>query len=301
MLHAILDVGSNTIRMVIYEISGTAFRDVAHERDFAKLITYVDGGILSEEGIEKILSVMKKMSKVCKKYNCEKIHCFATASLRNVENIDSVIEKIEEETGIHMVIISGDDEARYSFYGLISQVSDSGGIGFDLGGGSCELFRFEDRNLCFFKSLKIGGQVIHRKYVKDVLPTKDEMQNIYNAILSELAPLFQIKSAGFPVIYAMGGAARNAAKYAIDASKSSAPLEKYRLRRDALISLCADIAFGGGDETVLKIMPDRINTIIPGIITIIAIMDFSGAKEIEIVLQGVREGFLYENLLMTKL
>lgn len=298
MKHAVIDVGSNTIRMVIYEITENRLKDIAHERDFAGLITYVEDGILSDAGKERVILTLSKMASVCKKFSCDKIHCFATASLRQVKNIEDTISEIKKKTGIDMVIISGEDEAKYDFYGLMCSIEDSSGIGFDLGGGSCQLFCFKNRELGSFKSLKIGGQVLYKKFVSADLPTKDELHNIYNYVLKELTPLDFLRKSDFSIIYAMGGAARCAAKYYTLSKNLSAELSKFRLSKDLLIELVREIALDkSGKERILKFLPDRLTTLVPGIITIIAILDFCGAKEIEIALHGVREGFVYEKIL----
>lgn len=299
MIHSIIDVGSNTIRMVIYKIEGSGYTDIAHERDFAGLITYVNDGILQDEGKERVISVLSKMANICKEKKCDKVHCFATASLRFVKNIDSVISEIKEKTGIEMEIISGEDEAKYDFYGLMSETNAKDGIGFDLGGGSCQLFKFSEKNLEFFKSLKIGGQVIYKKFVSDELPKKEEIQKIYEYIKTSLAPLFEIENLPCPTIYAMGGAARNAAKYIISKGKCKKDLSGYKITKEELIDMCREICFTlKGKERVLRVIPDRLTTIIPGIVTIIAILDHTGAESISIVLHGVREGYLYEKLLI---
>lgn len=298
MIHSIIDVGSNTIRMVIYKIEGSSYTDIAHERDFAGLITYVNDGVLLDEGKKRVISVLSKMADICKKKKCDKVHCFATASLRSVKNIDSVISEIKEKTAITMEIISGEDEAKYDFYGLMSETDEISGIGFDLGGGSCQLFKFCDKNLEFFKSLKIGGQVIYKKFVSGEIPNKEEMQKIYSYITESLAPLSEIKNASYPCVFAMGGAARNAAKYIISKSKIKKDLSGYKITKDELTQMCREICFSKeGKERVLNAIPDRLTTIIPGVITIIAILDHTGTDTISIVLHGVREGYLYEKLL----
>ena len=296
--HSVIDVGSNTIRMVIYNIDGKNLEEVAHERDFAGLITYVSDGILSDGGKNRIISTLTKMSDVCKRENCENISCFATASLRNVKNIDSVTDEILNKTGIKMSIISGEDEARYDFFGLISEICEKNGVGFDLGGGSCQLFKFSEGELKFFKSLKIGGQVIYKKFVSDVLPDKDEMQNIYDYILSELSPLEELKNAGGATVYAMGGAARNAAKYELVTKNINSPFRGFILSKERLVEICRKITHTSeGRQNLTEIIPDRLTTLIPGIITIIAILDFTGSDKIQIVTNGVREGFVYENII----
>lgn len=295
--YGIIDVGSNTIRMVVYEINGKEIKDIANERDFAGLITYVENGVLNSCGKERILKTLAHMGEICKQHNCDELFCFATASLRNVKNIASVIEEIKQKTKITMNVISGEEEAKYDFYGLLSSVEEQNGIGFDLGGGSCQLFKFSNGKLEFFKSLKIGGQVIYKKFVSESLPKKEEAKSIYNYILKELSAYSEFKNNAYNVIYAMGGAARNAAKFYQAVNKSTESLDKFKLTREMLVFIIEKVITSpSGKKMLEEIMPERLTTLIPGIITIIAVMDYTGANCIEIVLNGVREGFLYENI-----
>lgn len=298
MKHAVIDVGSNTIRMVIYNVDGENLEEVAHERDFAGLITYVTDEKLSDEGKNRIISTLNKMAEVCRQEECENICCFATASLRNVKNIDSVLEEILNKTGIKMSIISGEDEARYDFLGLLCEIDETSGIGFDLGGGSCQLFKFSESKLEFFKSLKIGGQVIYKNFVSGDIPTKEEMHKIYDYIHSELSALPKLKDNNNQVIYAMGGAARNAAKYELITKNITSSLKGFILSKERLVDICYKVTqTEDGKQSLTEIIPDRLTTLIPGIITIIAILDFTGADKIKIVTNGVREGFVYENII----
>ena len=75
-------------------------------------------------------------------------------------------------------------------------------------------------------------------------------------------------------------------------------IENFIISKDELINLVSEIALTEeGREKLLKIMPERLTTLVPGMVTICAMLDFTGAEHIQIVLNGVREGFLYEKVL----
>lgn len=298
MRYSTIDVGSNTIRMVIGDVENGKFTEIAHDRDFASLINYVNDGILSDEGRTKITQTLLKMKDLSQKNNTDKIFCFATASLRAVKNIDEVIYEIKEKTGINMEIISGEDEAKYDFYGLMSDISDDYGFGFDLGGGSAQLFAFTGRKLDFYRSYKIGGQVIYKNFVHEGFPDAEKMQEIYDYILKTLSEDAEHFKKGTDRVFALGGAVRNSAKYFVITRKLDKNLDGFVLKRDDLVKICQEIALTDAGKSLLKKhFPDRVTTLVPGIITTIAIIDFLKADKIQVVLKGVREGFLYDRVL----
>ena len=129
------------------------------------------------------------------------------------------------------------------------------------------------------------------------MPTETEAGRIYAYVREKIDALaLPPREGGVPVLYAMGGAARNAAKYMIN--KAGGELDGYRLTRAALWGMAEEFIKNpeAARTDIEGIMPERLTTITPGIITITAIMDATDAREIEIVMNGVREGYLWANI-----
>ena len=136
----LIDVGSNTVRAAVFEISGSEYRRVADEKDFCSLIACVDDGVLSEEGVTRLCRALTRMGQFCKEQGCDRVDCFATASLRAVRNFDEVKAKTAH-TGVEMILLSGEEEALCDYAGLQSSGVTTG-VGIDLGGGSGQLSVF---------------------------------------------------------------------------------------------------------------------------------------------------------------
>lgn len=117
MTYGVIDVGSNTIRLVIYEVKENRIESLFSNKNTAGLIGYVNDGELSRKGIRKACDVLNSLQKVAAHAQVEKLYVFATASLRNIANTKEAVEEIEKETGLDIDVISGHDEAELDFEG----------------------------------------------------------------------------------------------------------------------------------------------------------------------------------------
>lgn len=295
MRYSIIDIGSNTIRMVIYEITGRSYREILNERDFSGIISYIKDDNLQRDGIDKLKSVLTKMVMLCKLLECNRIHCFATASLRNVQNAVLVIAELEKHLGIEIELLAGADEAMYDFKGLKAAIDESDGVGLDLGGGSCQLFHFENNEMLRCQSFPIGCLKVYEKFVSGIIPTHDEENAIRAYTMECLKNESGMKNLGYGCIYSMGGTARSAAKLHKAFTGSNARTDGYVLSTKQLDDLCTivrDVSLSGV-KMLAKVLPERTNTIVPGMIVLKTICDYVGADGIRIVKSGVREGYLH--------
>ena len=85
MRYGVIDLGSNTIRTVVYETEGKSFKKLISERSFTGILNYIENGRLRPDGIEAIRETVSRMAELCRLLVCAEIHAFATASLRGVQ------------------------------------------------------------------------------------------------------------------------------------------------------------------------------------------------------------------------
>lgn len=293
MKYAVIDIGSNTIRMVTCTTNGKRAEISGNERAASIILRCIKNSRLTLEGINFLIDTVNSMKE--KSGNPDVIYAFATASLRNAENADEVCRIVEESTGVAIRLISGDEEAQYDFYSLrFLNKTDESGMGFDLGGGSCQLFTFGNNELVYSVSLPIGSYKTYTQYVKGDIPTPEEAQLIYDTMSQELKSHPLLGNHKF--VYAIGGSARCATLLYNEVFGSNLSAE---IGTEELRSLYKRLV--EDSETALKILsksfPDRLNSLIPGIITICAICDTVGAEKIRAAVCGVREGFIFKEIL----
>ena len=143
---AVIDIGSNSIRLSVYDAEKTNFKILFKEKIMAGLASYVEDGVLSPEGLECACPSLIELTERLCLLNIQNISVFATASLRNINNTQDVLQKIHSTTGFCLEVISGKQEAFYGYTGAMLDLSLPGGIFLDIGGASTEIAFFANGN-----------------------------------------------------------------------------------------------------------------------------------------------------------
>ena len=191
MLYAIIDIGSSIIKYKIYEYANNNVEPVIIHDKTMGLINYRKNNILTDEGIEVLLSTLNEFKKYSEKLNVDKSFYIATASLRNIENREEVLTIVKTKLNIDIKVYTGEEEAKNSFNSLKwVDTSSNDGILVDIGGGSSEITIFENRDeILEQKSIPIGVLSIYNEYVSLLFPTIEEQQVILDKILDKINDL----------------------------------------------------------------------------------------------------------------
>lgn len=293
----IVDVGSNTIRAAVYEVKDGCCRMLADQRDFSNLLTYVEQGYLSEGGIQRLCTVLTGMKEFCKTLKCHRIDCFATASLRGISNFLAVQQRVQA-VGVNLILLSGEEEALCDYEGLLRGTGVATGIGMDLGGGSCQLFRFQERELMAYASFPIGVMAMKRRFSMDCAPGEEDRAAVQNFVLSQLEGCPALRGEPASELYVMGGTVR-AAYQAYNFLKGSPQVDSRleKLTVGELQDLYNHLSSSEGQLAVWRADPDRLPTIGSGLIVMLTICEFMGAPGVAVVRNGVREGYLWKNVM----
>lgn len=293
---AVIDIGSNTIRLSAYQYEGDNIQPLMNRKMMAGLASYVKDGDLTVEGLHITCRTLETYKTMLKNLDISDYYAFATASLRNIGNTDEVLNMIRAATGLDVAVISGEDEGKLSLRGAVESVEVSDGLLMDLGGGSTEIVPFKDKEAQKVYSLKAGSLNLYRKFVEDFLPTKEERGNItsYYESLIDDAGIYIPKS---DVICGVGGTCRAVAKL-ID-YLSGRPEGTCSFTDKELDELYKMLKKGDREakDLLLKVAPDRVHTVIPGILAIRVIMKRAGAANVRVSRTGVREGYLFSRVL----
>lgn len=114
---AVIDIGSNTIRLCLYHWDGQQIQTLFSKKETVGLAGYVTNGTLSQKGIQSCIHTLSAFQKLAQNFAPNTFCAFATASLRNIENTDQALQKIKEATGMDVDVILGREEARLDFVG----------------------------------------------------------------------------------------------------------------------------------------------------------------------------------------
>lgn len=294
-MYGIIDIGSNTMRLSCYRVVDRKLISTFHKKTMAGLAGYVDEKkCLSKEGIEKAIEILEDFKTITMCVGLDNLYVIATASLRNVDNTKEIVEKIRKKTGMHVQVLSGKEEAMYDFKGATYRTQVKEGMVVDIGGGSTELVPFKESDIEKAVSIPMGSLNLFSKYVGDLFPNKAEEQTIRDCVKKELERLDIGKE---KEILGVGGSNRACLKlyndfYDLGINNSEMDCRKIY---EMLENFCADKKNGMG--RILKIVPDRIHTILPGMIVLDEVSSYYKCKKVQISNWGVREGYMIEKVL----
>lgn len=274
----VLDIGSNTIRLVTY-VKG---KSISNYGAASEIISDTKNGILSEKGIEKLCKTVSELKSIKED---EKIYAFGTYALRVLRNKETVVKRVFEETGINIDILSGKKESEYDFFGLLGTIAPKeSGIGVDLGGGSAQILIFDKGKLIASLSRPIGCRRVKSKFSKSQKITKTEIAEIKKYIQKNLEIQ---KGKKTEKIYMMGGTAKTVQKlYRLLEGKNTEIIKISELN-DIL-----EFVNETEEKEGKKIFKNRYDNISVGIVIMREISEFFGAKSIHIKKCGVRDGYV---------
>ena len=288
MNYAILDIGSNTIKMTVFSEEGEI---LLRKSTPAGLISYVKNKKLNQEGIDVLANTILKYDAIAREAGADKLYPFATASLRAASNNCEVIEEIEKRTSYRIDLVSGEEEASLSYYGVCKTLPEKQDamILLDIGGGSCEIVAPQHR---IAVSLPVGALAMFVRFVKNILPTKEELTAIYHHT-QELA-----KEAGITpkndTVCATGGSLRAFCHFHAHVFHRNFHSDStYLITREEIIELLRRIAEPDTETklTIIRLLPERTHTFATALTSILAILDILGANSLTVVAGGAREGY----------
>ena len=296
MIYAVIDIGSNTIRLSVYKVIGDEVKNLFNEKSSASLASFIEKGMMNEHGIQKLINTLKEFKNLISNFeDISKTYAIATASIRNSCNRREIIERVRTEVGIDIELISGEEEAKLSFLG--SGIDSQSGILTDIGGGSSEIVVFEQGKVVKTSSLNIGSLVAFDNFARELFITKDEKKLLEDDIKLMLASN-NLNRVQHDLVCAVGGSARACLKlyneyYDKEAGNVIITMDGLKNLINTLINM--------EDRTkmklILKVKADRIHTLIPGMIILYRIAKYFYADIIRVSMTGIREGFVYSKIL----
>ena len=297
--YAVIDIGSNTIRLVVYDVQpeDRTFEILLNEAVVAGLSSYVEDGVMSEEGIQEAQKAISTLERRAHAIGCTRIYPFATAAIRNCTNSRQVVDAIEENTGLAIDVISGEEEAHLGFAGASIGTDMESGVLVDLGGGSTEITIIDDGMESHSTSIPLGCVGIYSKFVSLVFPTEDESCAINDAFASRLEASDILRFAPRKKVYAVGGGVFSIMRMHeilqdFDQLCESITLEQIRsiirLHREAPSEFA---------HSAVRAVPSTMHMLLPACIIFDTLLSRFDADTLSLCRFGIREGYLMERIL----
>src|SRR5690606_18319437 len=154
---AVIDVGSNSVRLVVYRIDGRAMTPILNEKVMAGLGRGgARTGALSKDGVEQAMRAIRRFATLIEALQIKDVFAVGTAAVREAKDGADFAARMEAETGIKLRILSGDDEARLSALGVSAGAPDAKGLVGDLGGASLELIEISPKGIGRGETFPLG-------------------------------------------------------------------------------------------------------------------------------------------------
>lgn len=199
---AVIDVGSNSVRMVQYRVEGRMLWPVFNEKTMAGLGGgAAETGRLNPEGVEAALRTLKRFTQLLDAKGVTTRGAVATAAVRECVDGPDFVQRVRDETGLVIDVLSGEEEGRYSALGVLAGVGDAWGVTGDLGGSSLELTGLEGRNTLSAVSLPLGPLAVNAASHKAA-----DLRDHVDEQLAQASKLLKDEGDTF---YAVGGAWRS--------------------------------------------------------------------------------------------
>jgi len=300
---ALLDVGSNSIHMILTEIlPDFSYKILDRYKDVTRLgeETFRTGSF-SPGAVSKGVEVVRTLATLARNRGFSRIEAVATSAVREAANGGELIEAIEQQTGVRIRVVTGQEEARLIYLGVRHSMDfgDRNVLIADVGGGSVELIVGNRNKMLHAASLKLGAIRLKDLYLGQHTPSAGRLERLEEAVDAQLkAALPRFKKIGFDAFVGTSGMIGNMAEI-MHLQKTDRPIPQLNLARFSSKDVVAmEKLFR---KTPLKhraeipgVDPKRADVLLPATIVLKAIMERLEISELTVSDQAIREGLLYD-------
>lgn len=283
---AVIDVGSNSVRLVLFRVEGRALWPVFNEKTMAGLGRGAgETGRLNPDGVEAALRTLKRFVALLDAKAVTTRRAVATAAVRDCEDGAAFVERVREETGLEIEVLPGEEEGRRSALGVLAGVGEATGVAGDLGGSSLELARLDGRRVGDAITLPLGPLAV----LTDA-GDRRVFRPVVDEALERAAPLLEARGDTF---YAVGGAWRSFANLAMALSDYPLRLLHQYSLSAAQVSRTADFAVSQSETSLASVQgvaSKRAGTLPYAALLLKRIVRRGGFKEVVFSANGLREG-----------
>ena len=287
---AVIDLGSNSVRMSVNALEKDgSYRLLEKLRATVRLSEgMTNDNFLKEEAMSRVIDAIVEFVKVAKDYKCASIAAIATAALRNAANKDLFLARVKEKAQLQFEIISGEQEAYYSYLAVKETVGIKDGVIYDTGGGSTEITLVRSGEVKRAISLPLGAVIMTEQM-------KNRSQMLYKYVSSYIGGIDWLDECEGLPLYGIGGSARAMAMLYKKQYLSPDLVDGIKIPYHAVAKIYQDIF-----ATPLEKRKDikgmdisRADIILAGLTPVKVLMDMIGSPHVSVCAAGVKEGVFF--------
>ncbi len=299
---AIIDVGSNSFRLIVMSyVPGYYFQETDEVRESVRLVQGMGAtGLMRAAPMDHAVETMQLYAAFCHASDISDINAVATSAVREARNQETFLALVKRQSGIDVRVLSGAEEAYYGYLAAENSTTLRNGFVIDLGGGSLEITRVEDRRARESVSLTLGAVRVTEDWLPDAPATPQAVTALRKYIREQLSALDWFKAEPNTRLIGQGGSLRNAARilqkiidYPLD-ELHGFTFKDHELQR--VIHLLEPLTIEQRrDIPGMKL--DRADIGLAGAIVVDECMQYAGYDQLTVCAQGLREGVFYERFL----
>lgn len=303
----VIDIGTNSARLAIERIDKRN-HDTTTLALSKEIVRLGEGefshGRITPAAMDRAIGVLKKFSEIAAHYEVSELIAIATAAAREAANKAEFVDRAREEAGVDIRVISGLEEARLIYLGIVSGVDlhSDRSLFIDIGGGTTELIIGDSKDYSMLDSVKLGAVRLADMFLSDRAGpiSKKRYRRIFeHAQGASSHAIRKIRDLGFDSAYGSSGTIMNLAEITARRVDSGfASLRNYEMKYSDLsetISILCNLDLDSR-RNVPGINPDRADIIISGAAILDALMSGAGAQSIRISDRALRDGVVIDHL-----
>ena len=295
---SVIDLGFNSLKLVNYDINKDgSFKAYKQEGVNLKLGQGLqETGYLGKEQVNATVDALRIFKDIINFESIKHILPVATSAVREAGNRADFLRQIHDQTGIHFRVLSGQEEALYSYIGALQATCSPTTLFFDLGGGSLELVYTENYNIKKIKSYPLGSLRLKQMFgKKDGTFSKKDYSKMTSHIRSELPGKYEFDMSPDTTLVGVGGTLRAMARYDQDVKDYELDkIHNYQMDSSSVSSIAEELYKMDAEELeeTKAIGCNRVETITAGAAVINVMMQKFGSEKVVVSSEGLREGIL---------
>lgn len=289
---AVIDLGSNSVRMSVNTVGEDGkWQNLLKLRETVRLGQGMENGMLRPESMERVVSALERFRMAAASLDCDDIVATATQAVRIAKNREDFLTLARERAGIEFRVLSGEEEARYSFIAVRDTLPIDSGVLFDTGGGSTEIILVKNRELVCSVSTPCGAVMMTERFLGR---PQSELYDEVFSIISAAAPWLS-EAKGLP-LYGIGGSART-----LGSLYEKKPITNKELNGLEISSAAVRWIYSNIEETpvgerseIPGMDKSRADVILAGLTPVRVLLDMIDSPKLILCAYGVKEGVFFE-------
>ncbi|GHE07002.1 Ppx/GppA phosphatase family protein [Streptomyces alanosinicus] len=300
----VLDVGSNTVHLLVVDAHPGArpLPAHSHKADLRLAQLLDDSGAIGDDGVEKLIGVVREALQAAEDKGVEDLLPFATSAVREATNADDVLARVAAETGVRLQVLAGAEEARLTFLAVRRWFGWSAGklLVLDIGGGSLEIAYGIDEEPDAAVSLPLGAGRLTSGWLPEDPPAPEGVRTLRRHVRAEIArTVGEFSRFGAPDhVVATSKTFKQLARIAGAARSADGLYVQRELKRESLEAWVPRLASMTADQRseLPGVSDGRAGQLVAGALVAEAAMDLFGVESLEVCPWALREGVILRRL-----